>query len=58
MTEGQDSLPRAEADLIELWVVLQSDYPLTWQSYYNDASLNLKAMVDTKRSELEFLFDE
>jgi len=53
-----DFVPKAEADLVELWVCLQSEFPMTWKSYYNDASMNLKAMIDTKRSELEAIFDE
>jgi len=50
-------VPKAEVDLVDLWVSLQADYPITWKSYFNDASMNLKAMLDTKRSELEFLFE-
>jgi hypothetical protein len=53
-----DLLPRAEADLVALWVCMQADYPVSWKSYYHDASMNLKAMLDTKRSELDALFEE
>jgi len=51
-------VPNSEADLIDLWVELEAEYPVTWRSYLSDASENLQTMLATKQSEINFLFDE